>query len=165
MEKHKLNRSKIKWEIALTSLLLFVTPSTNAQSDSQTLESLRACQNVPELSSRLSCYDQILPPSAETLDSDNSFASREELAATVAKYEQQEELETSAEIIEIQKPSLRTSRLLAADGRVFVQSKATTTTQWPEVPFNIEIESSLFGSTKYIKIPGRRDRIRISIEY
>jgi len=87
----------------------------------------------------------------------------QELEATVADLEQQLELETidsvpTARIVEVSRPDVRSSRLVAADGRVFVESNTTTIVRWPETPFDVEVSRSLTGTITIRAIGVDRDR-------
>ncbi len=184
MQEYNVNTKKIGLGIVLASLTWLVLPVANAQSDADVIESVRACQSITGLSARLACYDQVLPPgtqitgtvrTTETIDSDDSMDSREqELEVTVADLEQQLELETldsvpTARIIEVSRPDLRSSRLVAADGRVFVESNTTTIVRWPETPFDVEVNRSLTGTITIRAIGVDRDRgqgrgVRVALE-
>ncbi len=103
----------------------------------------------------------------ETIERGNSELSREqELEATVAELEQQLERETAdtgstgptARIVEVQRPSLRTSRLIAADGRVFVESVTTSIIRWPDTPFDVEVNRSITGTYTIRAVGTANDR-------
>ncbi len=88
----------------------------------------------------------------ETIDRGAPVASREqELEATVADLEQRlleenpDEIPT-ARIIEVQRPTVRSSRLIAEDGRVFVESSSTTIVRWPDTPFDVSVSTTLTGT-------------------
>ncbi|MBN4053615.1 hypothetical protein JYT97_01885 [Haliea sp. AH-315-K21] len=173
MQVHHTNKKKIGWGIVLASLTCLMQPVAHAQSEVEILDSVRACQNLTGMSSRLACYDRILPPTAgsaatvEAVDRGNRASlpvTREaELEATVAELEEQLVRETgaiipTAQIIEVERPSVRTSRLVAADGRVFVESNPTTIVRWPETPFDVDINRSITGTITLRAIGVSRDR-------
>ncbi len=166
------DRKKIGLGILLASLACMAAPMATAQSDATILTLVRACQSVAGLSERLACYDRVLPPgtdsvgvttetparttapvarSTETIDRSNARVSREqELESTVAELEEQLVRETGGEpvarIIEVQRPTVRTSRLIAEDGRVFVESITTSIINWPDTPFDVEVNRSITGT-------------------
>lgn len=166
MQKQRTNKMKFGLSITLLALAWLVQPAAFAQSDAQLLEAVRSCQNIDGLSARLACYDQVLPPGTGTIGNitprvgssvpaprSTAPVSREaELEATVAELEQQLLDETldeipSARIIEVQRPTVRSTRLIAADGRVFVESSSTTIVRWPDAPFDVSVNTSLTGTT------------------
>ncbi len=115
------------------------------------------------------------PRRTETIERGNSELSREqELEATVAELEQQLERETidsvpTARIIEVQRPTVRTSRLIAEDGRVFLESVETSIIRWPETPFDVEVSRSITGTYSIRAIGTANDRgsrrgYRVSLE-
>ena len=64
---------------------------------------------------------------------------------------------------------MRTSRLIAADGRVFVESNSTTIVRWPDTPFNIEVNTGRTGTITLRALDVDRDRgqgrgIRVALE-
>ncbi len=160
-------------------------------------ESVNICQRVADLSFRLACYDRAFPPTLETIESNNSTESREERVVGSDLSEQQRQIEAErrqleaerqrleaarqrieispdrgqdgsmVRIVEVQQPNLRTSRFITADGRVYVQSNATRVNRLPDIPFDVEIQSMLAGTTLLV-IPGpngRGDqRIRVALE-
>ncbi len=190
MQKLHINKKKIELGLIFASLAWFVQTVAYAQSDAEIRESVRVCQRMTELSSRLACYDRALPPLVGAANSGDSMASGEEPAASVATLEQQLELETerqkleaerqqleletegqlgsTVQIVEVQRPNLRTYRFITADGRVFVETNATMINRLPEMPFDVEIQRRLAGSTILV-IPeqrgtGREQRIRVLLE-
>jgi hypothetical protein len=164
MQEYNADMKKIGFSVVLATLVLLAVPVASAQSDAQALQSVRACQAVSGLSERLACYDRVLPPgtstvgtvaterATETIDRGAPVASREqELEATVADLEQRlleenpDEIPT-ARIIEVQRPTVRSSRLIAEDGRVFVESSSTTIVRWPDTPFDVSVSTTLTGT-------------------
>lgn len=184
MLENTANTKKIGLGLLLASLAWLTAPIANAQSDTAILASVRACQSVTGLSERLACYDRVLPPgtdsvgtvgatraapptpiarTTETIDRGNARVSREqELESTVAELEEQLARETGgvpiARIIEVQRPSVRTSRLIAEDGRVFVESITTSIINWPETPFDVEVNRSITGTYTIRAIGTANDR-------
>lgn len=154
-------KKSIAWGMALASLAWLLQPVANAQSDAETLEAVRACQRVPGLSSRLACYDSALPPIVNSVDGDVSPPPLEERAATVARPEPP--LATTVQIVEVQMPSLNTTLFRAADGRVFVRENARTIHRWPDTPFDVQIESSILGSSTYLRFPNSGLRVRVVV--
>jgi hypothetical protein len=182
MQENNANKKNIGLGIVLVCLACLAIPIANAQSDAAILASVRACQSVTGLSERLACYDRVLPPgtatvgtvrttpavppprATETVSNANTRASRErELEATVAELEEQLELEQIgtvpiAHIVEVQRPSVRTSRLIADDGRVFVESITTSIINWPDTPFDVEVNRSITGTYTIRAIGSDGDR-------
>ena len=189
------NKKNTLWGFIFVFLACLVAPAVNAQSDAEIRESVAICQHVADLSYRLACYDRAFPPPIETVNSADSAASREERVISSGDIsEQQRQLEAErrqleaerqrlevarqrndtgqqsaesmAQIIEVQQPNLRTSRFITADGRVFVQTNATRVNRLPEIPFTVEVQSRLAGTTILV-IPGQNgnnQRIRVSLE-
>jgi len=143
--------------IVLAALTCLLPPVTNAQSDAQSPEAVRACQRVTERSSRLACYDRAFPPIVESVDSDDSLPQARERVASDS------EPELTARIVEVQMPSLSTTRFLAADGRTFVRERATTVIRWPDTPFDVEVQTNNFGTSTYLKLPGTAPRFRVVV--
>ena len=185
MQENNANTKKIGLGIVLVCLVWLAIPMANAQSDATILTLVRACQSVAGLSERLACYDRVLPPGAdsdgvatddtparttapvarstETIDRGNPRVSREqELESTVAELEEQLARETGGEpvarIIEVQRPSVRTSRLIAEDGRVFLESITTSIINWPDTPFDVEVNRSITGTYSIRAIGSDGDR-------
>ena len=197
MQEHYINKKTIKLGLMLVSLAWFLQPLANAQSDAEIRESVNICQRVADLSFRLACYDRAFPPPSETTESTESMPVRQERVVSGDLSEQQRQIQVErqqleaerqqleaerrrveieperngvgsvARIIEVEQPNLRTSRFITSDGRVYVQSNATRVNRLPEIPFDVEIQSMLAGTTLLI-IPGpngRGDqRIRVSLE-
>jgi cell division protein FtsL len=197
MQEHYINKKTIKLGLVLVSLAWFVQPLANAQSDAEMRESVNICQRVADLSFRLACYDRAFPPPAETIETSDSMPSRDERVVSGDLSEQQRQIQAERQqleaerqqleaerrrveieperdragslvrIVEVEQPNLRTSRFITADGRVYVQSDATRVNRLPEIPFDVEIQSMLAGTTILV-IPGpngRGDqRIRVSRE-
>lgn len=148
------------------SLLWLLQPMAFAQSDSELLQAVRGCQSIGGLSARLACYDDVLPPGTDTIgnvtpnigsnvssgrSTSISTSPREaELEATVADLEQQLEEESGgnpvATIVEVQRPTASSSRLIASDGRVFSETNRQTIVTWPATPFDVEVLRSLTGT-------------------
>ncbi len=184
MQEHYINKKNIKLGFVFACLVWFIQPVASAQSDAEIRESIAICQHVADLSYRLACYDRAFPPPVETANSADSMTSREEVVGSGnAAPGQQRQLETGgqeleverqrieqfdsrAQIVEVQQPSLRTSRFITADGRVFLQSNATRVNRLPAMPFEVEIQTRLAGTTILV-IPGpdgRDQRIRVTLE-
>lgn len=138
--------------------LVLLQSVANSQVDTPIPEAARECRRVPEGALRLACYDRAFPPLVEAGRGDASLPSREEPAAPVAASEPPA---TTARIVEVQMPSLDTTVFRAADGRVFVRERATTVIRWPDPPFDVEIETSRFGTSTYLRLPGGL-RIRVA---
>jgi hypothetical protein len=139
---------------------------------------------------RLDCYDRAFPPGVE---SEESAAARESAAApksveapeAVEARESGEFVESAhgddapplqrerlapvaetaptARIVEVQMPSLSTTLFLAADGRTFVRENATTVIRWPDTPFDVEIQTGLFGTSTFLQLPGGSRRVRVVV--
>jgi len=166
MLKQHHKKKNTGWGIALLSLSCLMQPAAHAQTDAEILESVRVCQNISGLSPRLSCYDRILPPISEAVESDSSSVLREETVRPAARPRPQPASEATAQIIEVQRPSFSTFRLIAADGQVFVQSNATSIVSWPETPFEVQIHPGFLGigTSTFLSVPGVRQRIRVLVE-
>jgi hypothetical protein len=160
MQDHHVQKKNVGLGIALVSLVCLLQPAANAQSSAETPEAVRACQRVAGSSSRLACYDRAFPPVLDSVDGGDTSTLREERVATVA--EPEPPLATTVRIVEVQMPSLDTTRFVAADGRIFVRERARTVVRWPDTPFDVEIQSGIFG-TIYLKFPDSGRRIRVSV--
>jgi hypothetical protein len=136
---------------AIVLLACALQPPAFAQSDIDIAEAVRACQLVADLSARLACYDRAFPPLPQGA------------AEPGARASQGEALGARARIVEIEMPSLRTTVFHAEDGRVFVRDRATTVIQWPDTPVDVEVQTSMFGTSTYLKFPGAGPRVRVTI--
>lgn len=65
----------------------------------------------------------------------------------------------TARIVEVQTPSTSTTIFHAEDGRVFRRERATRIYRWPEPPFDVEIQTSRFG-TVFLKF---EDGLRVRV--
>lgn len=137
---------------AIVLLASALQPLAFAQSDTDIAETVRACQLVADLSARLACYDRAFPPLPEGA-----------AVTERARANQGEALGERARIVEIEMPSLRTTVFHAEDGRVFVRERATTVIQWPDTPVDVEVQTSMFGTSMYLKFPGAGSRVRVTI--
>jgi hypothetical protein len=162
--------------LALPAWLL--QPVAFAQSDAAIAATVRACQREAAMSSRLACYDRAFPPVSETADRNDAPASAEARVAAVPAPEpppqraaqpapqqpsSQSASSTIARIVEVEMPSIDTTVFRAEDGRVFVRSNATSVVRWPETPFDVEVDRSMFGNTTYLNFPGRNLRVRVAV--
>ena len=185
MQQHYINKKKIKLGFVFVCLAWVIQPVASAQSDEEIRESVAICQHVADLSYRLACYDRAFPPPSETANSAEPMPSREELVVSGSAVREQErqldvvrrefeverqrieEFDSRAQIVEVEQPSLRTSRFITSDGRVFVQRNATRVNRLPELPFDVGIETRLAGTT-ILLIPdpatGRDQRVRVLLE-
>ncbi len=192
MYKDNKTMKKTAWGL-LIALLTFSLPlSSQAQSDAEVATIVQICKNIPGISARLNCYDNAFPPPVQTIDlpetvevveavpanepepmdSNSSLPTREELVETVAELEQRLQTQVIEDnnsnmvrIVEVEKPSLRTSRLVSADGRVFLQTNSRSVTPWPETPFEIELTTGRMGATYLILYTNNeRQRIRVMQE-
>jgi hypothetical protein len=147
-------------------------PVVDAQSNADVAVS--ACQRVPDGSSRLNCYDRAFPPLVATEDEQDAATSsasgvamrREQIPAAALESRDATAARASpdrARIVELQMPSLTTTVLLAADGRVFVRENAGSILRWPDTPFDVVIETSRFGSSTYLQHPGTGQRVRVAV--
>jgi hypothetical protein len=149
--------------MALAAVAWLLQPVANAQSDRELLEAVRSCQRVPDLSARIACYDRALPPVSESVDGDDLPAPRADRAESVTTIaEPERRLATTVQIVEVQMPSLTTTRFVAADGRVFVRESTTSVYRWPDTPFDVEIEFARFGTSMYLQFPQSGLRIRVT---
>ncbi len=185
MQEYYINKKKIKLGLVFACLVLSIQPVASAQSDAEIRESVAICQHVADLSYRLACYDRAFPPPIETVSSANSTPSREEIVVSDSaarepqrqleserrqfevERQRTEDFESRAQIVEVEQPSLRTSRFITSDGRVFVQRNATRVNRLPEIPFDVGIETRLAGTTILLipdPITGRDQRVRVLLE-
>ena len=175
MKANHTNKQKVVLGIVMVSLVWLMQPSAYAQSETELLGAVRTCQNIDGLSERLACYDQVLPPGAAVIENitpmievstgrSTATTSREaELEKAVAELEQQLEIGSLSEsplarIVEVKRPSASTSRLIAADGRVFVESNSTTIVRWPDTPFDLEVNIGITGTITVRAIGIGQDR-------
>jgi hypothetical protein len=160
--------------IAVVFLALLLQPVANSQSNAEITRSVDSCRRVQELSARLACYDRAFPPLIESGDdnapSEPGGAARvvapaansiEPAQPPAARVVEPESLPAMARIVAVEKPSLRTTRFHASDGRVYVQSNATRLYRWPEPPFDVEIDIGKFGTT-FLVFPDTDLRIRVA---
>jgi len=73
------------------------------------------------------------------------------------------ELVDHARIVEVQTPSVATTLLVAADGRVFVRTNSATVVRWPDAPFDVDIEKRLVGNSLYLVHPRTGERVRVGL--
>ncbi|MAM71032.1 MAG: hypothetical protein CMP91_07830 [Gammaproteobacteria bacterium] len=143
-----------------------LSQSAFAQSDQEIVDSMRTCQQIPEMSARLACYDRVLPPVNET-------ATQVPRANPLPRAERESRPVEAApaapaagagmvRIVELEKPSLSRSILTAEDGRVYTAT-SNTVVPWPDPPFMIQTTTGAFG-TVYLVLPGTNDRIRVSVD-
>jgi len=78
------NLKVLRWGIPLLGIISLAQSSVaSAQSDVESLAAaVRACQVVPSSSSRLACYDSVLPPMGELVADEESSDPREKLAVS-----------------------------------------------------------------------------------
>lgn len=148
-------------------------PSALAQSDDDIAAAVQACQRVAEISARLACYDRAFPPvmgpaaepgtpTAAATTASSAGAARAAAAAPPAPPAPPEQARWEAAIIvDMEMPSLRTTIFHAEDGRVFVRDDATTVIQWPDTPFDVEVQTSFLGTSIYLKLPRGGPRVRV----
>ncbi|MFL2840441.1 MAG: hypothetical protein ACJ0BT_01175 [Pseudohongiellaceae bacterium] len=82
---------------------------------------------------------------------------------------QAEEPSLTAQIVEVQRPTVSSSRLIAADGRVFTESNSISIVRWPETPFNIEVSIGITGTVTIRALGVGQDRgegrgIRVALD-
>tara|TARA_R110002110_G_scaffold95455_1_gene246628 strand:- start:193620 stop:194126 length:507 start_codon:yes stop_codon:yes gene_type:complete len=146
-----------------------LSQSAFAQSDQEIVDSMRTCQQIPEMSARLACYDRVLPPVNET----PGVATQVPRANPLPRAERESRPVEAApaapaagagmvRIVELEKPSLSRSVLTAEDGRVYTAT-SNTVVPWPDPPFMIQTTTGAFGTT-YLVLPGTNDRIRVSVD-
>jgi hypothetical protein len=146
----------------------------NAQSDDDIAAAVRACQLVTELSARLACYDRAFPPLTESASEPGTpaaaaatpgaaSAARAEAAPTPPAPPERAPRWEAARIVEVESPDLRTTVFHAEDGRVFVRQDATSVIQWPDTPFDVEVQTSFLRTSTYLKLPGRGPRVRVTL--
>jgi hypothetical protein len=176
---------KLAQTAAIAALAWLQAPAAHAQPDADVAAAVGACQRVPTRQSRLDCYDRAFPPLVDTQteetaargqrseearreasaeprrDEQNAPAARERRNVTAA--ERAPAYANHAQIIELKMPRITTTELIAADGRVFVRESATSILRWPNVPFDVDIETSRFGSSTYLIHPQSRQRVRVAV--
>lgn len=159
----------------MAGALMFQFPAF-AQSDSQMREAIDVCRRVPELSARLACYDGAFAPIADnparnaappsTPPRPTAAAAPTPTAAPPADpippAGRNPDTSATVSIVALERPDLRTTRFIAADGRVFVRTD-TSILRWPDVPFDAELQRSRFG-TLYLKILPMNSRVRVAVE-
>jgi hypothetical protein len=157
----------IRRGFVLACLVWLLQPVASAQSDAEISAAVSDCQRVPELSSRLACYDRAFPPIVEPSNNEVLPARPQErtapVAARAAPVEEPEPLPTVVEIVELEVLRLGTTRFYSADGRVFTRTSRSTIPQWPDTPFHVEVQVGRFGST-FLKFPDGDLRIRVAVE-
>jgi hypothetical protein len=147
-------------------------PQAIAQSDVDIADAVLACQLVAELSDRLACYDRSFPPltgpaaeagapAAAVTTASSAGAAR--AAAAPPPTDPEQARWEAARIVEMEMPSLRTTVFHAEDSRVFVRDNATTVIEWPDTPFDVEVQTSFIRTSTYLKLPGRGPRVRVVI--
>lgn len=151
MRGHQAN-NKTAWSgIALAFLAWLLHPVANAQSDAQILDGVRACQRVPELSFRLACYDRVLPPIVESVDSEDSPAASREPVATATEPARREQAATVAapareeRIANVAEPS-REER---------VANVAEPEPPRPTTVQIVEVQTPSPGTTRFVAADGR----------
>ena len=139
-----------------------------------------ACRNVQSPLARLDCYDRAFPPLVDAgngAPASNAEPAREGRAAPqpepreVANSQRRNAVAderspvsaTHARIVEITMPSLSTTVLVAADGRVFTRSNTTIIVRWPPAPFDVDIEMSRLGNSTYLIHPRTGERVRVAV--
>ena len=171
-------RSRTAGAVRLTAIVLLayaLQVPANAQSENDIAAAVRACQRVAELSARLACYDRAFPPlmgsaaepgapASAAASPGSAGAVRAEAAPPLppAPPAQAPRWE-AARIVEVESPDLRTTIFHAEDGRVFVRQDATSVIRWPDTPFDVEIETSFLRTSTYLKLPGRGQRVRVTL--
>jgi hypothetical protein len=132
----------------------------NAQSENDIAAAVRACQLVAELSARLACYDRAFPP---LMGSAAGAASAEAAPRPAPPAPPEQARWEAARILDVEMPDLRTTLFHAEDGRVFVRQDATSLIQWPDTPFDVEVQTSFLRTSIYLKLPGRGPRVRVAL--
>jgi hypothetical protein len=180
---HRNKKNNVALAIAVAAITLPLHSAGNAQSRAEMREAVNTCQRIQELSSRLACYDRAFPPVIEP-DAGNEPTPvaqtpplRQESPPAVptspgtqppaptqrsAPAREADERPVMAQIINLEMPSVRTTRFYAADGRVFVRSDATIP-RWPDLPFEVEVQTGHFG-TVYLRFPATNLRVRVAVE-
>jgi hypothetical protein len=148
--------------------------TAKAQSENDIAATVRACQLVAELSARLACYDRAFPPlagsapepgapAAAAATQGSAGAARAAAAPSPPTPPEQAPRWEAARIVEVESPDLRTTIFHAEDGRVFVRQDATSVIQWPDTPFDVEVQTSFLRTSTYLKLPGRGPRVRVTL--
>lgn len=172
-------RKNILIGLAFVCLAWLLQPAAYAQSNAELLESLRDCQGVAQMSARLACYDQLLPPgtgaseASDTPDSGVSLTPPPRQAAPEMREDRRSPRparpdadadDNTVQIVDVERPQFRSFRLTTADGRVYVYSNAVRIPQWPDTPFEAEIQTSIIGNSTYLNVPSIRTRVRVVLE-
>ncbi len=93
----------------------------------------------------------------------NSSPSLLERTTSIFRPKEESVSGTTIQIIEVQTPTLSSFRLITSEGEVLYKNKLTSVINWPETPFEAEVDQGLVG-TLFLKIPGRTKTIRVSVE-
>lgn len=159
---------------AIVLLAYALQTPAHAQSQNDIATAVQACQLVAELSARLACYDRAFPPltgstsesgmpAAAAATAGSAGAARAAAAPAPPAPPEQAPRWEAARIVAVESPNLRTTIFHAEDGRTFVRQDATSVLQWPETPFDVEVETSFLRTSTYLKLPGRGPRVRVTI--
>lgn len=160
---------------AIVALTWLGAPA-HAQPGADAAAAVSACQRVTGGSARLDCYDRAFPPFIDTEAQQDAAARRESSAdslrdestaarerRTATRNERAPAATDHARIVEMQRPSVTTTVLLAADGRVFVRTNTTTVVVWPDAPFEVDIDRSRLGNSIYLVHPRTHERVRVAL--
>jgi hypothetical protein len=147
--------------IALASLAPY---TTHAQGETDGGAAVGECRRMQGTGERLACYDRAFPPladgaaaapapSAPTSNEPGSPPPDERAVASSSR----------AQIVEVTMPSVTTTVLVAADGRVFTRESTTVVVRWPATPFDVSIETSRLGNSTFLIHPRTGERVRVVV--
>jgi hypothetical protein len=172
--------SRLVHNVALIGLAWVVPCAALAQSDADVGAAVGECRRVQRTLERLSCYDRAFPPdgaagaavpqpssapvrdaSAELQSEPSAAQSRDPRSAAPA--ERAPVSANRARIVEVTMPSLSTTVLVAADGRVFTRQNTTVVVRWPSTPFDVNIETSRLGNSTFLIHPSNGERVRVVV--
>ena len=166
-------------QAAVIALVAAVPCALHAQADAG-MRAAAECRRLQGSAERLDCYDRAFPPvidagaaapqpSSAPGRGASTQAQRESSAPTsreprTASPDQPAPASASrARIVEVTMPSLSTTVLVAADGRVFTRQNTTVVVRWPATPFDVNIETSRLGNSTYLIHPRTGERVRVVV--
>lgn len=175
-----LGARRLAHNVALIALASVVPCAAHAQADADVGAAVGECRRVQGTLERLSCYDRAFPPDGATgaavpepssapvrdasaeLQSEPSAAQSRE-PGSAAPAERAPASANRARIVEVTMPSLSTTVLVAADGRVFTRQSTTVVVRWPPTPFDVTIETSRLGNSTFLIHPSNGERVRVVV--
>jgi hypothetical protein len=142
---------RLAQNVVMIALASVAPSAADAQADADVGAAVRECRRVQNTLERLDCYDRAFPPAVDT----GSPAPQPGPAAVRDA--------GRAQIVDVTMPTLTTTVLVAADGRVFMRESTTVMVRWPATPFDVNIETSRLGNSTYLIHPRTGERVRVVI--